>query len=87
MASADTGLDFGRVVNVMVPDDRRAAIAQRLEEHPAIERVAVASRPPLTGELRTIRVVPSRSGSGTARRDGGIHRWPRLGTFHCCKST
>ena len=63
MASADTGLDFGRVVSVLVPDDRRAAIAQRLEEHPAIERVAVASRPPLTGELRTIRLVPSRSGS------------------------
>ena len=62
MASADTGLDFGHAVNVMVPDDRRAAIAQRLEEHPAIERVAVATRPPLTGELRTIHVVPSGSG-------------------------
>ncbi len=62
MANADTGLDFARVVNVVVPDDHRAAIAQRLEEHPAIEGVAVATRPPLTGEVRTIRVVPSRHG-------------------------
>jgi MacB-like periplasmic core domain/FtsX-like permease family len=63
MASAETGLDFDRVIDVRVPDDRRAAIAERLDEHRAIERVAVASRPPLTGELRTIRLVPSRSGT------------------------
>jgi predicted permease len=63
MARADTGLDFPRVVNVVVPNEHRAAIAERLAAHPVIERVAVATRPPLTGELRTIPVVPSRAGT------------------------
>lgn len=63
MARAETGLDFERVVDVRVPDGRRAAIVRRLDTHPAIEGVAVATRPPLTGEPRTIRLVPSRSGS------------------------
>jgi hypothetical protein len=62
MASADSGLDFARVVDIRVEGDHHAEIARRLDAHAAIERIAVVSHAPLTGEPRTMRVVPSRSG-------------------------
>jgi predicted permease len=68
MASGETGLDFARVINVRVAHDHRAAIAERLDAHPAIERVAVSSHAPLNGEARTIRFVPSRSGPPTEEK-------------------
>lgn len=58
-ARQDTRLDVASVFDGRVPEKLRTRLAERLEADPAIERLAVAWRPPLYGPLRLLSVVPS----------------------------
>ena len=62
LANLDTGLSYERVANVYVSPRLRAAVARRLESDPAVERVAAAWQPPLSGPLRRLDVVASDTG-------------------------
>ena len=59
MANPQTGLSFEQVSDVRVAPELRVAVIDRLRLDPAVDRVAVAWRPPLYGPLRTMRVLGS----------------------------
>ena len=61
MANPDPGLSYDRVADVRVAPRLRADLADRLASDPLVERVAAASRPPLTGPLRRVGVVASQT--------------------------
>lgn len=59
LANPDTRLSHQRVATVRIAPQLRAAVAQRLADDPAVERVAAAWKAPVIGELSTIGVVAS----------------------------
>ena len=59
VANPDTGISYETVADVRVAPELRAAVAARLASDPAVERVATAWEPPLTGPLPPIGVVAS----------------------------
>ena len=62
LANPDTGLSYERVADVYVAPRLRAAVARRLESDPAVEHVAAAWQPPLSGPLQRLGVVASDTG-------------------------
>ena len=62
LSNLETGLSYERVANVNISPRLRAAVARRLESDPAVERVAAAWQPPLSGPLRSFGLVASDTG-------------------------
>lgn len=58
-ARQDTRLDVARVLDARLPETLRVRVFQALDADPMIERLAVAWRPPLYGQLRMLPIVPS----------------------------
>jgi len=61
IANPDTGLSYERVGDVRIAPRYRAELAEHLASDPLIERVAAASRVPLTGTLQRVGVVTSQA--------------------------
>ncbi len=63
MASEETGLDYERVLTVIVPAALRASIATELAARADVEAVTAVWRPPLISPMSLLRVTPAPGGT------------------------
>jgi macrolide transport system ATP-binding/permease protein len=61
ITDVDTRLDIDYVGDLRVPNEHRAAVAERLLRDPRVEGIAITWRPPLYGPLRNVLVTPAGS--------------------------